>query len=101
MPAIFPGFEPLGAEAACPSAESALGVTLAVLVMVVPSCVTVITEGTRLETCVGEKFEVVAEVVRVVGAMVGAASVEVKLASVEVGVASSGIGSSRSEDEGS
>lgn len=48
MPAIFPEFEPLGGVEACPRAGSGLGVTLAVLVIVVPFCVTVMTDGTRL-----------------------------------------------------
>lgn len=37
MPAILPGLEPLGGGEPCPRAESGLGVTLAVLVIVIPS----------------------------------------------------------------
>jgi hypothetical protein len=48
MPVIFPAFEPFGGDEACPKTASGLGVTLAVLVIVVPFCVTVITDGTRL-----------------------------------------------------
>jgi hypothetical protein len=66
MPAIFPGFEPLGGGEACPKAGSGLGATLAVLVMVVPFSVTVITEGTRLGAGVGEGLDVIDDVAKLV-----------------------------------
>ncbi len=64
IPAILPGFPPLGAGEDCPRAASVLGVTLAVLVIVVPFCVTVMTDGTRLGASVGEG---VGEALKVVG----------------------------------
>lgn len=89
MPAIFPGFEPLGGGDACPRAASGLGTTLAVLVIVVPFCVTVITDGTRLGACVGNGLEVIEDVARVVGASVVDVDVGVVRAKVvEVGAAS-------------
>lgn len=55
----------------CPRAGSVLGVTLAVLVIVVPFCVTVMTDGMRLGASVvegvGEGLKVVEDVTRVVG----------------------------------
>jgi hypothetical protein len=71
IPAVFPGFDPLGCGESCPRAGSGLGVTLAVLVMVVPFWVTVITDGTRLGAWVGEGLEVMEDVARVVGVGVG------------------------------
>jgi hypothetical protein len=68
MPAILPGFEPLGGGEPCPRAGSGLGVTLAVLVIVVPSCVTVMTDGTRLGAAVGGGLEAIVDVASVVGA---------------------------------
>lgn len=82
MPAILPGFEPLGAGAACPRAGSGLGIVLAVLVMVVPFCVTVTTEGTRLGAEVGDGLEVTRDVARVVGE--GIVSVVAEAASLVV-----------------
>lgn len=66
MPAILPGLEPLGGGAACPRAGSGLGVTLAVLVIVVPFSVTVMTDGTRLGASVGKGLEVMEDVEKVV-----------------------------------
>ena len=79
MPAVLPGFEPLGGGRPCPRAGSGLGVVLAVLVIVTPSCVTVITEGLRLGASVGGGLEAAADVARVVGgdAEVGASSLVV------------------------
>lgn len=76
IPAILPGFPPLGAGEDCPRAGSVLGATLAVLVIVVPFCVTVMTDGTRLGASVGkgvgEGLKVLEDVTRVVGVGVAA-----------------------------
>lgn len=70
--AILPGFPPVGGGEDCPRAGSGLGVTLAVLVIVVPFCVTVMTDGTRLGASVGkgvgEGVELVEDVTRVLDA---------------------------------
>lgn len=68
MPAVLPALDPLGGGgAACPGVDSGLGMTLALLVMVVPFCVTVMMEGTRLGAWVEEGSESLADVIKVVG----------------------------------
>ena len=68
IPAVLPAFEPLGGGgAACPGVGSGLGMILALLVMVVPFCVTVMMEGTRLGPWVSEGLGSLADVIRVVG----------------------------------
>jgi hypothetical protein len=56
---------------------------LAVLVIVVPFCVTVMTDGTRLGACVGGGLEMTGDVARVVGIEMAAVVLETTSTVVE------------------